>query len=64
MPTYLAHYSVGEYGKLWFKADSFEHAEQLIAKVLECELLLDELPDLNTKPKGDELEIEGLEELP
>jgi hypothetical protein len=64
MPNYLAHYSVGEYGKVWFKADSFEHAEKLLAEVLEGEMLFDDLPNMATKPKGDELEIEGLEELP
>ena len=63
MPSYLAHYSTGEYGKVWFDADSLEHAEQLVAEVIEGELLFDQLPNMAIKPKGDELEIEGLEEL-
>jgi len=64
MPTYLAHYSVGEYGKVWFDADSFEHAEKLLAEVLEGEMLFDELPNMVNKPKGDELDINGLQEMP
>ena len=64
MPTYSAWYSTGEYGKLWFKADSLEHAEHLIAEVLEREIEIGDLPNFVAKIKGEELEIDGLEELP
>lgn len=63
MPTYSAWYSTGEYGKLWFEADSLEHAEELAKEVRDGEASIDDLPQVTTKVKGDEWELDGLEEI-
>jgi len=63
MPTYGGWYSSGEYGKLWFHANSMEHAEELIQSVRDGITSIDELPEVNTKVKGDEWEIDGLTEM-
>lgn len=64
MPTYSAWYSTGEYGKLWFEADSLEQAQEFLDDVQMGNIDFSALPKLETKIKGEELEIDGLEELP
>jgi len=63
MPTYRGYYSASNYGKLWFDADSADHAEELILDVQMGNLNFDDLPNLETKPEGNDLEIDGLKEI-
>jgi hypothetical protein len=63
MKTFTAQFSTGEYGTLWFDAETKEEAQELLQKVLDLDLLMEHLPNLFTKTKGDELEIDGLEEI-
>lgn len=62
--TFMAWYSVGEYGKLWFTAEDEEQAEALLKKVSNGEMSPDDLPDYDSSVKGgDPWEFEGLVEL-
>ena len=64
MPTFMSWYSLGEYGKLWFEADNEEHAKALLAKVVDGELAIDNLPNAQTNVKGgDDFEFESLERI-
>jgi hypothetical protein len=63
MRTYTAQFSNGEYGTLWFDAETKEEAQELLQKVRDLDLLFEHLPNLFTKTKGDEFEIDGLEEV-
>ena len=61
MPTYMAYYQTGDYGKLWFEAESLEKAQDLLEEVSYGERMsLDDLPKLKTKVQGDELSFQGL----
>tara|TARA_R110000822_G_scaffold78035_2_gene186988 strand:- start:1572 stop:1775 length:204 start_codon:yes stop_codon:yes gene_type:complete len=61
MPTYKAHYSTGDYGVLWFEADSLEHGQMLLDAVTEGVMDVDNLPEVNMKSKADEnIEIYGI----
>jgi len=61
MPTYKAHYSTGDYGVLWFEADSLKHGQELLDAVTEGEMDVDDLPEVNMKSKADEnIEIYGI----
>lgn len=64
MPTYMAYYQTGDYGKLWFEAESLEKAQDLLEEVSYGERMsLDDLPKLKTKVQGDELSFQGLVEV-
>jgi hypothetical protein len=63
MPTYFAYYQTGDYGKLWFEAESLEKAEKFLEKVQDCELGLEELPGVQIKVQGDEHGFQGLVEV-
>jgi NAD kinase len=64
MTTYLTWYSTGEYGKLWFDADSEEQAEELLEQVRNGELTIEELPNYEMSVKGgDGFEFDLLREL-
>jgi hypothetical protein len=52
MKTYFTWYSTGEYGKLWFKANSSEEARELLEKVRDNQMSIDDLEGVEMKPKG------------
>ena len=60
MATFSAWYSVEDFGKLWFEADSLEQAQDLIDQVPE-RMSIEDLPSVKMKLKGSELVIDGLE---
>lgn len=64
MPRYMTWYSTGEYGKLWFDAESEEDAQNLLEQVRSGELAFEDLPAMNSKIKGgDGFEFDNLEEI-
>jgi hypothetical protein len=65
MATFIAYYSTGDYGKVWFDADSLEEARDLIDQVLDGNTFMnmEDLPNVGIKLKGNELEIDGLVEV-
>ena len=61
MPTYKAHYSTGDYGVMWFEADSLKHGQELLDSVTNGEMNMEDLPEVGIKSKsGDEIEIYGI----
>ena len=64
MPTFMAYYQIGDYGKLWFEAKDLKEARDLLEGVSYGERMsLDDLPKLQTKVKGNELGFNGLTEV-
>jgi hypothetical protein len=64
MPTFMAYYQTGDYGKLWFEAKDLKEAQDLLDEVSYGERMsLDDLPKLQTKVQGDELSFQGLTEV-
>ncbi len=65
MPLYKAHYSTGDYGVMWFEADSMKHGQELLDAVTEGEMDVDDLPEVNMKSKAEEdIEIYGIHLIP
>tara|TARA_R110000751_G_scaffold178347_1_gene284560 strand:+ start:574 stop:768 length:195 start_codon:yes stop_codon:yes gene_type:complete len=63
MATFGAYFSVEDYGKLWFEADSLEQAQDLIDQVPE-RMSIEDLPSVKINVKvGSELVIDGLERI-
>ena len=62
MATFGAYFSVEDYGKLWFEADSLEQAQDLIDQVPE-RMSIEDLPSVNYKLNGSEVVIDGLERI-
>lgn len=61
MPTYKAHYSTGDYGVLWFEADSLKHGQELLDAVTEGDAYMEDLPAFGSKSKSsDAIEIYGI----
>jgi hypothetical protein len=61
MPTYKAHYSTGDYGVMWFEADSLEHGQELLDAVTNGEMDIEDLPEVGIKSKAsEEIEIYGI----
>lgn len=64
MARFMTWYSTGEYGKLYFEADTPEQAQELLEQVQQGELDITELPNHYIKIKGgDGFEFENLEEI-
>jgi hypothetical protein len=43
--------------KAWFTADSLEHAEELLRKVQEGEIILEDLPEFFEKHKSGDVQV-------
>ena len=63
MPTFMAYYQTGDYGKLWFEAENLEEADYLLSRVEDEKLSIDDLPNVENKVKGDEFSYQGLTEV-
>lgn len=63
MATFMAWYSTGEYGKMWFEAENIEQARELLDRVQRGEISVDELPKFDSSVKGDGWEFDDLHEL-
>lgn len=63
MATFMAWYSTGEYGKMWFDAENIEQARELLGKVQSGEISPDELPGFNFSVKGEGWEFDDLHDL-
>lgn len=63
MATFMAWYSTGEYGKLWFEAENIDEARELLDRVQRGEISVDELPGFDSSIKGDGWEFDDLHEL-
>ena len=65
MPDYSFWYTESYDYKGWFTADDMEHACELLDKVMEGELNIEQLPNWGNKDKGYEIELspETLEEI-
>ena len=61
MPEYELWYSESYTYKAWFKADSKEQAIELLEKVQEGDIQIEDLPHFGKKDKGYELDIEPSE---
>jgi hypothetical protein len=63
MATFEFWYSETIDSKGWFEADSLEHAKELIEKVREFEIDVEELPEFFSKEKGNERQIDTPEQI-
>ena len=63
MATFMAYYQTGDYGKLWFEAENLEEADDLLSRVEDEKLSIDDLPKVENKVQGDEFSYQGLTEV-
>ncbi len=62
MKTFTTQYSRTNYGSIWFEAETKEQAEELLHKVYNLDLEIEELPGYQGYGK-DTLDIDPLEEV-
>jgi hypothetical protein len=62
MKTFTAQYSRTDYGTIWFEAETKEQAEELLHKVYNLDLEMEELPKYQGKGK-DVFDLDHLEEV-
>lgn len=63
MPTYEFWYDETYTTKGWFTANEAEEAENLLAKLANGDISIDDLPEFGKKDKNYTLEVDGLTEI-